>query len=67
MNDQQHPHINGDSNIVPIKTAKAIMENPAAAADQAPVPVLASPHITDPGVAKLLDQLPGLVGAIDAG
>lgn len=60
---------NGDHNVAPISDAQRsdaarIMDNPAAAAEQSSG--LTSPHISDPGVAKLLDQMPGLVGAIDA-
>lgn len=51
--------------VIPITAAKAIMDNPAAAAGEAPTAVV-SPQITDPGMAELLNQLPGLVGAIDS-
>lgn len=64
--DQQHPTHNGDDNVRPITDAKSIMQNPAAAAAGVEQPpVLTSPHIQDPGVAKLLNGMPGLVGAID--
>ena len=60
-------HINGDaSGPTPDESiAKQIMQDPAAAAGAPAAPVLTSPHIADPGVANLLNQLPGLVGAID--
>lgn len=53
------------SNVIPLTAAKAIMDDPAAAAGAVP-PAIVSPQISDPGVAKLLNDLPGLVGAIDA-
>lgn len=55
-----------DHNDTNENTAKQIMDNPAAAAGEAAAPILTSPHITDPGTAKLLNELPGLVGAIDS-
>lgn len=65
MSDPKETTHNGDENVVPITTAKAIMQDPAAAAGQPAAPLITSPHITDPGVQNLLNQLPGLVGAID--
>lgn len=61
MNDpKQTPHVNGHD-------ASDIMKDPAGASGttQETAPVLSSPHISDPSVAKLLNELPGLVGAID--
>lgn len=47
-------------------SASDIMKNPAAAAGaETETPAPANSVITDPGVQKLLDNLPGLVGAID--
>lgn len=46
-------------------TAAQIMANPAVAAGAPQAPVLSSPHIKDEGIANLLENLPGLVGAID--
>lgn len=63
MNDpKQTPHINGAES----PSAADIMKDPAGAAGQPAAPVLSSPHIQDPQVAKLLNELPGLVGAIDS-
>lgn len=63
MSNEQIPI--GDGKVVSISDAKKIMQDPAGSAGQPAAPVLSSPHIQDPGVATLLNQLPGLVGAID--